>query len=79
MRSAKLKKRRGRPRLVEPIIEFARQWVERIQLAVVSDNELAHRLYERLGFVEYRIEKRALKQDGRYYDVILMAKELKPD
>jgi len=66
-------------RLVETIIEFARQRVELIQLAVVSDNEPARRLYERLGFVEYGLEKKALKQDGRYYDEVLMAKNLKPE
>ena len=53
-------------RLVETIIEFARERVELIQLAVVSENEPARRLYERLGFVEYGLEKKALKQDGRF-------------
>ena len=66
-------------RLVETIIESARHSVELIQLAVVSDNEPARRLYERLGFVEYGLEKKALKQDGRYYDEVLMAKNLKPE
>jgi RimJ/RimL family protein N-acetyltransferase len=66
-------------RLVETIIDFARQRVELIQLAVVSDNEQARRLYASLGFLEYGIEKNALKQDGRYYDEVLMAKDLKPD
>ena len=66
-------------RLVETIIEFARERVELIQLAVVSDNEQARRLYERMGFLEYGLEKKALKQDGRYYDEVLMAKDLKPD
>ena len=66
-------------RLVETIVEFARHRVELIQLAVVSDNEQARRLYERLGFVEYGIEKKALKHDGRYYDEILMARDLTAD
>ena len=66
-------------RLVETIVEFARHRVELIQLSVVSDNEPARRLYERLGFLEYGIEKKALKQDGRYYDEVLMARDLKPD
>jgi ribosomal protein S18 acetylase RimI-like enzyme len=66
-------------RLVETIVEFARQRVELIQLSVVSENEQARRLYKRLGFLEYGIEKKALKQDGRYYDEVLMAKHLKPD
>ncbi|HLM80269.1 MAG TPA: GNAT family N-acetyltransferase [Terriglobales bacterium] len=65
-------------RLVETIIEFARHHVELIQLAVVSDNEQARRLYERLGFLEYGVERKALKQDGHYYDEVLMAKDLKP-
>jgi ribosomal protein S18 acetylase RimI-like enzyme len=66
-------------RLVETIIDLARQEVELIQLAVVSDNQQARRLYSSLGFLEYGIEKNALKQDGRYYDEVLMAKGLKPD
>jgi RimJ/RimL family protein N-acetyltransferase len=66
-------------RLVETIIDFACQRVELIQLAVVSDNEQARRLYERLGFVEYGLEKKALKQDGHYYDEVLMAKDLRTD
>ena len=66
-------------RLVETIIEFARERVEVIQLAVVSENEPARRLYERLGFVEYGLEKKALKQDGRFYDEVLMAKDLMAD
>jgi ribosomal protein S18 acetylase RimI-like enzyme len=64
-------------RLVEAIIEAARQSVELIQLSVVSDNEAARRLYERLGFVEWGVERDALKQDGRYYDEVHMAKDLK--
>ena len=66
-------------RLVETIVEFARHRVELIQLSVVSENEQARRLYERLGFVEYGLEKKALKQDGRYYDEVLMAKDLNAD
>jgi ribosomal protein S18 acetylase RimI-like enzyme len=66
-------------RLIDAIIEFARQRVELIQLSVVSDNHEARRLYLSLGFVEYGLEKKALKQDGRYYDEAHMAKELQPD
>ncbi len=66
-------------RLVEAVIDLARQRVELIQLAVVSDNESARRLYARLGFAEYGIEKRALKQRGRYYDEVLMSKDLTLD
>ena len=66
-------------RLVETIIEFAQGEIELIQLAVISENEQARRLYNRLGFVAYGIEKKALKQGSRYYDEVLMAKDLTPD
>jgi ribosomal protein S18 acetylase RimI-like enzyme len=65
--------------LAEAVIDVARQRVELLQLTVVSSNESARRLYTRLGFVEYGIEKKALKQDGRYYDEVLMAKDLTLD
>jgi RimJ/RimL family protein N-acetyltransferase len=41
---------------------------------VVSGNEQARRVYAGLGFVEYGIEKDALKQDERYWDEVVMAK-----
>ena len=63
-------------RLVETIIEFARGRIELIQLSVVADNHEAQRLYASLGFVEFGLEKKALKQDGRYYDEVHMVKEL---
>jgi RimJ/RimL family protein N-acetyltransferase len=63
-------------RLVEAVIEFARLRVELIQLSVVMGNEPARRLYARLGFVEYGIERNSLKHGGKYYDEILMAKDL---
>jgi RimJ/RimL family protein N-acetyltransferase len=63
-------------RLVEAICDLACQQVELIQLTVVRDNEQARTLYARLGFLEYGLEKNALKQDGRYYDEVLMAKDL---
>jgi ribosomal protein S18 acetylase RimI-like enzyme len=62
--------------LVEAICNLARQRVELIQLTVVSDNEQERSLYARMGFLEYGMEKNALKQDGRYYDEVLMAKAL---
>ena len=65
-------------RLAEAVIEFARQRVEVIQLAVVGDSARARRLYARVGFLEYGIERNSLKQGGRYYDVVLMAMDLAP-
>jgi RimJ/RimL family protein N-acetyltransferase len=62
--------------LVAAVLDHARDRVEMVQLAVVSENEAARRLYEAMGFVAYGYEKRALKHDGRYYDEILMVKFL---
>ncbi len=61
-------------RLIERVIEHARDRVELIQLSVVSNNEPARRLYENLGFAGYGIEQRALKHDGVYFDKLLMVK-----
>ena len=63
-------------RLVDAVLDVARQHVELIQLSVVRDNAPARRLYASLGFLDYGLEKNALKQDGRYYDEVLMAKDL---
>ena len=63
--------------LVEAVIDLARaRGIEMLQLAVVSDNEPARKLYAGLGFVEYGIEKKSLKQGGRYTDEVLMANDL---
>jgi len=66
-------------KLADAVIDYARQHVELLQLNVVSENEAARRLYASLGFVEYGIERKALKQHGRYYDDVLMAKDLTAD
>lgn len=58
--------------LVAAVLDHARRRVEMVQLTVVSENIAAYRLYGAMGFVEYGYEKRALKQDGRYYDEFLM-------
>jgi ribosomal protein S18 acetylase RimI-like enzyme len=62
--------------LIETIVQAARQQIEILLLAVVSDNHEAIRLYERLGFVAYGRERNSLKWEGRYFDEILMAKDL---
>ncbi len=66
-------------KLAEAVIDYAREHVEILQLDVVSENKAARRLYASLGFVEYGIERKALKQHGRYYDEVLMAKDLTAD
>lgn len=62
--------------LVEAVIRAARQRVDLLQLSVVSENLPAIRLYESCGFQQYGLEKRALKQNGRYYDEIHMFLDL---
>src|SRR5690242_4413685 len=62
--------------LVQAIIDHARQKVEQLQLAVVSTNEPALRLYQSLGFQQYGLEKNALKHNGLYSDEILMSLDL---
>jgi len=65
-------------RLVDAVVKHASERVEQLQLAVVGENQAAYRFYKNLGFVEYGRETKALKQDGRYYDEILMVKFLAP-
>ena len=59
-------------RLVDAVIAHAAERVEKLQLSVMSRNEAALRLYKAAGFVEYGREVKALKQDGRYFDEVLM-------
>ena len=47
--------------------------IELLQLFVISDNLPALRLYQKLGFVEYGIERHATKYRGQYHDDVLMA------
>jgi ribosomal protein S18 acetylase RimI-like enzyme len=63
-------------RLVEALVELAKGRVELVQLAVWDGNIAARRLYERFGFVAYGTELNALKQNGVYYNEVLMAKAL---
>jgi RimJ/RimL family protein N-acetyltransferase len=63
-------------RLVGAVLDHARGRVEIVQLTVTFGNDAARRLYTQIGFVEYGLERRSLKQGGRYYDEILMAIDL---
>jgi ribosomal protein S18 acetylase RimI-like enzyme len=65
--------------LVEAVIEHAEPRVELLQLSVVTGKISARRLYERLGFVEYGVEERAMKHGGAYFDEVLMVKFLTDD
>jgi len=63
-------------RLMEAILAIAAEHVELVQLSVLSENLPARRLYSNLGFEEYGIERKSHKYAGRYYDQVLMMKEL---
>lgn len=56
--------------LMLALIERAKacEGLERINLAVVTGNEPAIRLYRSLGFETYGTERQALKYEGRYAD-----------
>lgn len=59
--------------LLGATLAIARAWpVEQVTLMVVTANEGARRLYERLGFAVYGTEPRALRLDDRYLDEHLM-------
>ncbi len=62
-------------KLLLHVIEQARQipGLTQIQLAVVTSNEPAKRLYQKHGFVAYGLEKDALITGGQSYDEDLMA------
>lgn len=59
--------------LVRTAIAHARTHVSVLQLALSSDNLAARALYDRLGFVQYGLERRALRIDGKDYDNALLA------
>lgn len=56
------------------IIEFAgEEGLHRIGLSVVADNEIAIRVYEKVGFVvEGRLRDAYLGDDGRFHDEVHM-------
>jgi RimJ/RimL family protein N-acetyltransferase len=62
--------------LFQPVIDYAHGKVKIIQLAVVSTNETAIRLYEKFGFREYGRELNAVKINDQYYHDIWMSLEL---
>lgn len=59
-------------RLVDGILDHARQRVEEIALTVWTENPAAIALYKSAGFVVTAHDARALKIDGLYYDILLM-------
>jgi ribosomal protein S18 acetylase RimI-like enzyme len=62
-------------RLIDAAVAHAPSHVEQLQLAVVTENEAARRLYAK-QLHRVRPQINALKHGARYYDDILMAKFL---
>ncbi len=64
--------------MMENAIDFAKQCgYEQMELTVVSTNEAAIHLYEKLGFVRCGTQPHALKyDDGTYADFLLMTLDL---
>lgn len=64
--------------LLEKVETFAKSsGVDRLNLSVVSTNEIAKRVYQMIGFVEYGMEPEAILYEKKYYSLILMSKNLK--
>jgi ribosomal protein S18 acetylase RimI-like enzyme len=62
--------------VISEILRHAHTLVQQVHLSVVTENGSAKALYERLGFVVYGTEPRALKVGDRYYDEHLMVHRL---
>ncbi len=57
-------------RLVEEVIRRVREQtdIEQINLTVIATNTPAKRLYERLGFRSFSLERQAIKDGNTYHD-----------
>jgi len=67
--------------IAEGLINMCCEWaklrgVQIVKLAVVSTNESAIRLYERIGFSVYGTEPQGILHEGKYYDEHWMSKSL---
>jgi ribosomal protein S18 acetylase RimI-like enzyme len=58
--------------LLAAVIERARTEIEDLTLTVAAHNQPAISLYRSFGFVEYAVDRRALKIDEEYVDELLM-------
>ncbi len=63
-------------RLIEAVLAEAKGRVEQVNLVVERRNLHARRLYASLGFVEYGLEKNAIRIGDRYFDDVLMTRRL---
>ena len=63
-------------RLVKRVVEHAGQHVTILHASVVTTNQRARMMYQRLGFKPYGVEWQALCVDGIFYDEELLALDL---
>jgi len=54
---------------------FRNKDIEYITLGVVMGNDTAQKLYEKLGFVQYGLQKNYIKYDEKYFDQLFMRLE----
>jgi RimJ/RimL family protein N-acetyltransferase len=67
-------------RLIGACVAWAeQQQVRLIKLAVVTSNIAAIRCYVRSGFSVYGVDPQAIRWEGRFYDELLMVKQLRSD
>ncbi len=64
----------GRALIEATLADAWRIGLERVELSVYSHNTRARALYDRAGFVVEGVRRRAVRIDGVYSDVIMMAK-----
>ncbi|MFA8342928.1 MAG: GNAT family N-acetyltransferase [Rhodothermaceae bacterium] len=68
--------------IAKGMLNFLEEWarntniISKINLSVKEDNLRAIELYEKLGYRKEGLKSRAYKIDEKYYDEILMGKEL---
>ncbi|ADD78960.1 YhhY [Pantoea ananatis LMG 20103] len=64
--------------LIRNAMDYARNWlgITRMELEVFHDNHRALALYERLGFEREGIRRQASLREGKFHDVVMMAKLL---
>ncbi|AMB73846.1 GNAT family N-acetyltransferase [Pantoea ananatis] len=64
--------------LIRNAMDYARNWlgITRMELEVFHDNHRALALYGRLGFEREGIRRQASLREGKFHDVVMMAKLL---
>ena len=61
--------------LLQEVVKYTKQMplVEKINLTVVSTNETAIKLYEKVGFKSFGLEHQAMKMNDSYVDEVYMS------